>query len=178
MHTHASPAVLPRLLVSMIIAITCAVEASGASPTLMNAQDLAADSRTMRTNRQPMLILYSQAGCTWCEEARRYIVPMAIDPTTRGKAVFRQINIDSDAQLIDFNGEDSTHRAFAQTRKISLTPTVVLHGPDGQAMGEAIIGMRLPDFYGQYLMNAIESARIKIERDTSNPAQTTTTNPD
>lgn len=161
-------AILPRLLMSMIVAIACAVEAFAASPALTNANDLAEDVRVMRTNGKPLLILYSQAGCTWCEEARRYIVPMATDTTTGEKALYRQVNIDSDAKLIDLSGQGSSHRAFAQARKISLTPTVVLYGPDGQAIGEPIVGMRLPDFYGQYLMNAIESARLAIE---GKPAQ-------
>lgn len=179
MHVPASHAILPRLLMSMIVATACATvsanDALGESPALIDANDLAADVRAMRTYGQPLLILYSQAGCTWCEEARRYIVPMAADAKTGDKALYRQVNIDSNAKLIDFTGQGSSHRAFAQARKVSLTPTVVLYGPDGQAIGEPIVGMRLPDFYGQYLINAIESARRAIEANLSRAARSAAT---
>lgn len=138
--------------------------ALSAAATLPPATDLAADAKAMRANGQPMLVLYSQAGCSWCEEARRYLVPMAQAPETGTKAVFRQIDIDSDAPLSDFHGRRSTHRAFAASHKVRLAPTVVLYGPDGAALDEAIVGMRLPDFYAQYVINAIEAARSSLKK--------------
>ena len=88
---------------------------------------------------------------------------MSVAEDTRHPAIYRQIDIDSDAKLIDFGGARITHRAFARDRKVRLTPTVVVYGPDGVEMGEPIVGMRLPDFYGQYLSNAVERASIKLK---------------
>ena len=134
-----------------------------AAQGLPAAKDLAADAASMKATSRPMVVLYSQAGCTWCEEARRYLVPMSVDKDTVHPAIYRQIDIDSDAKVIDFGGAGTTHRAFARQRKVRLTPTVVVYGPDGVEMGEPIIGMRLPDFYGQYLSNAVERASIKLK---------------
>lgn len=163
MPTPESRAARPPLFMSVAAFALCVSSAFGASSALTGATDLAADLRDMRASGQPLLVLYSQAGCTWCEEARRYIVPMSSAPETRDSAVFRQVDIDSDARLTDFAGMVSSHRSFAQAGKVRLTPTVIIYGPDGKAIGEPIVGMRLPDFYGQYLLNAIESARIEIE---------------
>lgn len=158
-----SQALQARLLLSVMVAAMLASDAFGGSPGLQPANDLASDVGDAQANARPVLVLYSQAGCTWCEESRRYIVPLATGSETRDKAIYRQVNIDADTALTDFGGRNSSHRAFAQARKVSLTPTVVLYGPDGQMIGEPIVGMRLPDFYGQYLLSAIESAQQALE---------------
>ncbi|AWI77136.1 hypothetical protein CEW83_19430 [Parazoarcus communis] len=133
-----------------------------AAQGLPAAENLAQDARRMRAEALPMVVLYSQAGCTWCEEARRYLVPMSSAAETRDHALYRQVDIDSDAALVDFEGTRTTHREFARVRKVRLTPTVVVYGPDGARIGEAIVGMRLPDFYGQYLSNAVDAARTTL----------------
>ena len=122
---------------------------SAAQPSLPKAADLAIDGAAMRAAKMPMVVLYSQAGCSYCDEARTYLVPMARDPANAQRALFRQIDIDSDAALTDFAGKPTTHRHLAARL-------------EGRTLGEAIIGMRLPDFYGQYVDNAIDDARAAL----------------
>lgn len=135
---------------------------SAAALRLPAAGDLARDAVEMRTAKMPMVVLYSQTGCTYCDEARTYLVPMAQDPANAGRALFRQIDIDSDAPLSDFAGRSTTHRELARTLGARFTPTVMLLDAEGRPLGEAIVGMRLPDFYGQYVDNAIDEARAKL----------------
>ncbi len=144
----------------MAAILACVPIALSAAPlALPPATDLEHDAATMRKERVPMLVLYSQAGCHYCETARSYLVPMAA-PEVRGRhALFRQIDIDSDAALVDFSGTRSTHRAVAKAQKAGFTPTVRLLDADGRTIGEDIVGLRLEDFYGQYVDNAIEAAR-------------------
>lgn len=148
----------------LVTILACVPMGLSAAQSLTLAENFAADAVRLKQDAKPMLVLFSQRGCTWCEEARRYLVPMSTAAESRDKALFRQIDIDSDAPLVDFDGSGSTHRAFARNRNIRLTPTVVLFAPDGSALGEAIVGMRLPDFYGQYLINAIEAGRAKLNK--------------
>jgi thioredoxin-related protein len=135
---------------------------SAAQPSLPKAADLATDSAAMRAAKMPMVVLYSQAGCTYCDEARTYLVPMAEDPANAQRALFRQVDIDSDAALTDFAGQPTTHRKLARQLGAKLTPTVSVLDAEGRALGETIIGMRLPDFYGQYVDNAIDDARAAL----------------
>ena len=72
---------------------------SAAQPSLPKAADLASDGAAMRAAKMPMVVLYSQAGCSYCDEARTYLVPMARDPANAQRALFRQVDIDSDAAL-------------------------------------------------------------------------------
>ena len=43
-----------------------------------------------------------------------------------------------------------------------MTPTVMMYAPDGRSLVPAIVGVSLPDFYGQYLEQAIEVAQGKL----------------
>lgn len=135
---------------------------SATQPSLPKAADLAGDSAAMRAQKLPMVVLYSQAGCHYCDEARTYLVPMADDPANAQRVLFRQIDIDSDATLTDFAGKPSTHRRLAREVGAKLTPTVSVLDAEGRALGEPIVGMRLPDFYGQYVDNAIDDARAAM----------------
>jgi thioredoxin-related protein len=135
---------------------------SAAQPSLPKATDLALDGAAMRTAKMPMVVLYSQANCSYCDQARTYLVPMANDPANAQRALFRQIDIDSDTALTDFAGRASTHRTLAKRLDARFTPTVSVLDSEGRALGEPIIGMRLADFYGQYVENAIDEARAAL----------------
>ena len=113
----------------------------------------------MRSGRMPMVVLYSQAGCNYCDTARSYLIPMSAPDAQGRRALFRQIDIDSDAKLIDFTGAGTTHRTLAKAQKARFTPTVRVYDGNGHAVGEEIVGMRLEDFYGQHIENAINDAR-------------------
>lgn len=135
---------------------------SAAQPGLPAAADLAQDAEAMRSARMPMVVLYSQARCSYCDEARTYLVPMAKDPANAQRALFRQIDLDSDAALTDFAGQATTHRRLARTLGAKFTPTVAVLDAEGRTLGEPIVGMRLADFYGQYVENAIDEARTAL----------------
>lgn len=125
--------------------------------------DLRQESASMRSNKVPMLVLFSQVGCSYCEKARvHYIGPMATRPPWQDRALYRQIDLDSDDALTGFDGTAQTHRSFAKAAGVFVTPTVMVFGPDGKPLAEAIVGVTLPDFYGQYLEQAIEVARDKL----------------
>jgi hypothetical protein len=128
------------------------------------AQDLAADARQMREQRLPMLVLYSREGCGWCERARvHHLDPLAADPASASRVLIRQIDVDRRTALTDFAGKPGSHKDFARARKIRLTPTIELLGPDGELLAEAIVGVRLPDFYGTYIERAIDGARDRLQ---------------
>jgi hypothetical protein len=76
----------------------------------------------------------------------------------------RQINRDSDAPLVDFRGQATTHARFAAAAKVRRAPVVAFHGPTGQALADPIVGARLPDFYQSYLEEAIEASATRFRK--------------
>ncbi|MDP2794106.1 MAG: thioredoxin family protein [Sulfurisoma sp.] len=150
-----------RLMVAAILAWPPLASA------LPPARDLAADARQMREMKLPMLVLYSRAGCDWCERARRqFLDPLVADPATAGRMLIRQIDIDRRTAIADFSGNATSHQEFARGRNIRLTPTIEVLGPDGEPLTEAIVGVRLPDFYGTYIERAIDAGLGRLREKT------------
>lgn len=150
-----------RRLVAILAWLPAALGA--AEGGLATAQDLARDARDLRARKLPLLVLYSQSDCQWCERARReYLLPMQKDAAYRDRVLLRQIDLDSDAALTDFAGRRTTHREFAKGEHARVTPTVAFYGPDGARLSEPIVGMRIPDFYGAYLERAIDEGLAKL----------------
>jgi len=171
--TH-SQRIAPRQLRLCLWILTClpiwafgeaaVAQSSAASPAALTvAQDLAADANILRQSRIPMVILYSQADCAWCERARReFLVPMANEPGAAQRVMLRQVDLDRDTPLKDFAGRATTHRAFARAHKARFTPTLMFYGPDGGQLAEPIIGFRLADFYGTYIERSIDEGLILL----------------
>ncbi|MBI3524749.1 MAG: thioredoxin family protein [Betaproteobacteria bacterium] len=138
---------------------------STADTSLPITRDLSADAQLLRQRRIPLLVLYSQAGCPWCERARReFLLPMANDPASPGRVLLRQIDIDRDAPLKDFAGHATTHRAFARRQNVQFTPTLMFYGPDGKLLSESIVGFRLADFYGEFIERGIDEGLVQLRR--------------
>jgi len=136
-----------------------------AEGSLAVARDFARDGRDLSAKKLPMLVLYSQADCPWCERARReYLVPMQRDAAYRDRVVLRQIDIDSDAPLTDFAGHPTTHREFGKAERARVAPTVMIYGPGGERLSDPIVGFRIPDFYGAYLERAIDEGLATVRR--------------
>jgi thioredoxin-related protein len=108
--------------------------------------------------------VYSRKDCKYCETVKRdYLKPLSADPRYRNRVVVRQINQDSDAPLVDFRGEATTHARFAASEKVKLVPVVAFYGPQGKQLAEPIVGARLPDFYPGYLDESIEKSSLALK---------------
>ena len=135
-----------------------------ALPPVPSARNLAADGQTTRDGKLPVVVFYSRHTCGWCDKARReHLNAMAANAQTG--ALFRQVNVDSTAPLIDFSGQPTTHGAFAKRFDIKLTPTLMFFDSDGRPLAGAIVGYRIAEFYGTLIEDAIEDSRNQL-RDT------------
>ena len=134
-----------------------------AGTDLPAAQDLRADANKAARAGGPLIVVYSRKDCKYCETVKRdYLKPLTANPRYRDRVVIRQINQDSDAPLIDFRGEATTHARFAASEKIKLVPVVAFYVPQGKHLAEPIVGARLPDFYPSYLEESVEKSSLAI----------------
>ncbi len=122
---------------------------------LPRARDFQRDGR----GHKPIMVLFSRSDCAWCVQARRYLAPMAQEGASATGALYRQVDVDSDAPLVDFQGQNTSHRAWAAAEKVSLTPTVAAYGPKGQRLAPPLLGIRVPDFYADYLQQTLRQAQ-------------------
>jgi len=127
------------------------------------ARDLAADARIAAERKVPLLLLFSEAGCPWCERARQeFLLPMQRNPEYGSKVMMREVGADNSAALVDFSGNATTQAEFARRSHVSMTPTVILFSPRGNVLGEALVGFGSADYYGYFLDQRIDSALAQL----------------
>jgi len=140
--------------------------AAPACAQMVEARDLAADARLAAERKIPLLVLFSEAGCPWCERARQeFLLPMQRNPEYQGKVMMREVGTDNPAALVDFTGERTTQAQFARRHRVSMMPTVMLLGPRGETLAEPLVGFGSADYYGYFLDQRIDAALAQL-RDT------------
>lgn len=130
------------------------------------AKDLKADGDRANAEKKPILLFFNLTGCHYCRGAlREVIVPMFRDAGWRAAIEFRQITVDDGKSLIDFDGKTIENIAFAQKRKGTFTPTVMVVDGNGLLLADPLVGVANFDFYGSYVeamaKKAIEEVRAR-----------------
>jgi len=146
--------------------LTClalAILAAPAHAQMVAARDLAADARLAAQNKLALLVLFSQEGCPWCERARReFLLPMQRNAEYQAKVLMREIDIDGSAALIDFAGDKTTQADFAHRLRVSMMPTVMVFGANGETLAEPLVGFQGSDYYGYLLDQRIDAAQAHL----------------
>ena len=105
---------------------------------------------------KPLVVMVSLPGCPFCKAVREsHLAPMQRE---EGLPVV-QIDMMSRATLRDFQGASVTHEQQIDTWGIRVAPTVLFFGRRGQEVAQRLVGAYLPDFYGAYLEQRLETAR-------------------
>lgn len=130
------------------------------------AKNFKSDGDAATAARKPILIFFNLTGCHYCRGAlREVIVPMFRNAEWSTAVEFRQVNVDDGKSLVDFDGKTIENIAFAQKRKGTFTPTVMLVDGNGKLLGEPLVGIANFDFYGAYVEGlakaAIEASRAR-----------------
>jgi len=123
------------------------------------AVDLRADGTAATAARKPILIFFNLSNCPYCRGAlREVLVPMFRSAEWRNAIEFRQVTIDDGQTLTGFDGQRIGTREFAQQRKGTFTPTVMMVDGNGQLLGEPIVGVANFDFYAAYVEGLAKTA--------------------
>ncbi len=127
------------------------------TPTSLRGAALAAAGRG-----EPLVVMTTLKGCVYCELVRNsYLAPMRRE----GLVVAVQLDVqDRLSNLQNFAGDTTTPADQALAWKARFTPTVMFFGPDGQELAERLVGVAVPDFYGEYLEARLTEARGKLKK--------------
>lgn len=139
--------------------------AARAAPEIPRARDLSRDAREARESRRVIVVLFTTAGCPWCERVREgHLKPLLANPVDAARVVVREIDIDSRDALTDFTGGATTHAAFAARNEVRLAPTVMILGPGGEQLAAPLVGFGTADYYSYYLDERIMAGLAKLPR--------------
>lgn len=150
---------LPALLLSIMAfqGFISTVHAGGKDiPVAINLQ---ADGIIAREKGIPVLLEFTMAGCPFCEEIENEVLrPMLISGDYDNKVIVRNVMIDEETEITDFNGKKISYEELASRYSVYVAPTLVLVSGNGKAMGLDMVGVTTIDFYGAYLDQAIDKA--------------------
>lgn len=133
--------------------------ATPSKATLPSTASLRTSAAKAAQKGQPLVVMTSIPSCPYCDLVRNaYLGPM----TRTGEVEAVQVNIrDQTGTLEDFNST-TTPRAWSQALKARLAPTVFFFGPNGEELAERLVGVAVPELYGDYLQARLTESRKKL----------------
>lgn len=142
-------------------AATPSTQPASASVALPSPASLRAAAQAAAARGEPLVVMTTLTGCPYCDLVRNhYLLPMQRE----GKVQAVQLDIrDRRSNLQGFSGENTTPAEQARLWKARFAPTVLFLGPDGQELAERLVGVAVPDFYGDYLEARLGEARNKLK---------------
>lgn len=151
-------------VVGLVLGLCCgaigSVRAAQTVPFAADLTNIPADLAVMQAEKIPMLLFVHASYCGYCQLVdSEFITPLEKDPQYHGKLLIRRIEIDGNTALIDREGRKEGPMHFANRLGVRLVPVVMFFDAEGHAVGEALRGVTVPDFYPFYLEQGIELAQ-------------------
>jgi len=153
---------LRRLLATSLLPLLLTLPLSAASQNapaykVPRAIDLQADGRLARQRNLPILIMFSQDGCSYCDQVReQFLEPMRKSGDYTEKVIMRMLRLDSFDEIRDFDGQWREPDEIATRYRASVTPTVIFVDYRGHELAERLLGINTVAFYGGLLDDAID----------------------
>ena len=111
---------------------------------------------------EPLVVMTTLTGCPYCAIVRNhYLLPMRREGLVHAVQLDVQ---DRTGNLQGFDGQMTTPAEQARAWKARFTPTVLFFGPDGRELAERLVGIAVPDFFGEYLNARLLEARRKLKK--------------
>lgn len=115
-----------------------------------------------------LLLAVTREGCPYCAQLRREILaPMLLSGEYSDRVVIREMMMEPDTAVVDFDGRDTSTAAVAARYGVEIAPTVLLLGASGESLATPIVGVNGSGMYGYYLDQAIARAASGRPGDTS-----------
>jgi thioredoxin-related protein len=129
-------------------------------PRLINwATSLQDDVHALAGPQEFHVIFISQAGCQYCELLRKTVLrPMIRGGGLDERIVLREVSLDGDFELRDFEGRAVTGLNFAERYGAYVTPTMLFLDANGENLVKPLVGTGNIEFYGYYLEKKINEA--------------------
>lgn len=162
MFPHFQMPALRRSLLGALLPLLMILPSTAVSDTrpyykVPQAHDLVADGKLAQQTKRPILIMFSQSGCLYCDQVREeFLEPMRKSGDYKDKIIMRIIKLDSFEEVRDFDGHWRDPSDIAVRYRASVTPTVIVVDHRGHQLAERILGITTPAFYGGELDDAIE----------------------
>lgn len=157
LHT-ATPMARRRMLLGGALALATGAS-QGTEVALPLARALPQHLAAALARGLPLTVMVSLPGCPFCKVVRdSHLAPLLREETV----VVVQVDIGSTLALLDVHGQAGTHAEQVRRWGVKVAPTLLFFGRQGNEVAERLVGALLPDFYGAYLAQRLETARRSL----------------
>ena len=154
----ASPIARRRLLLGGALVLATSVS-HGAEMALPPAYAFPQHLAAALARGLPLTVMVSLPGCPFCKVVREsHLAPLLRE---QAMAVV-QVDMGSTLPLLDAQGQAGTHAEQVRRWGVKVAPTLLFFGRQGNEVAERLVGALLPDFYGAYLTQRLETARQSL----------------
>lgn len=96
--------------------------------------DLQADlQEAKKQGKQGIFLFFEMDDCPFCERMKTTILNQAdVQDAFRSKFLLYSIDINGDTEMTDFQGKDTTEKAFAFAQRVRATPVLMFFDLDGK----------------------------------------------
>ena len=123
---------------------------------LKTATSLKGELSAALQRAQPLVVMVSLEGCPFCSTVRQYhLLPLQHE----GQPIV-QVNMRSNASVLDFSGHSCTHDELVRTWNVTSAPTLLFFGSAAREVAPRLQGSSIPDFYGAYLEERLQTALL------------------
>ena len=127
--------------------------------TLQQTTDLQQLGKQVAATGKPLLLMFSQHECAFCIKLKNEVIePMLQNRAYRERLIMRELMIDENATLVDFNGRTTAGGELFEHYGMVVTPTVILVDSTGREIARRQTGVNTIEMYGWYLDEAIDAA--------------------
>ena len=123
--------------------------------------------RPQQLHPDRVLVLVAEIeNCSFCERVKQdFLLPLSRNKPWSLRFQVARIDLDSLQTMIDFAGQATSKKAFAASLGADFSPTLMFLNPlSGARVGEDIVGLVTPDFYGFYLQQQIARAHERLNQ--------------
>ena len=141
--------------------MTTTTASSPASLALPSPASLRAVAQAAARRGEPLVVMTTLTGCPYCDLVRQHhLLPL----TRAGQVVAVQLDVrDRRSTLQGFAGESTTPADQVAQWGAKFAPTVMFFDARGHELAERLVGVAVPDFYGEYLEARLEEARKRLK---------------
>lgn len=159
----------PQTLIAFILGFTLLLftHYSVADVNVDKVNDFKALSKQLKQEKLVLVLEFKTKNCRFCKQLEDEILkPMLISGDYNDLVSIKQISLDSDQQVTDFDGSLITGKQLAKRMNIIVAPTLVFLNSEGQEVSERIVGINTPEMFSAYVDAAIDEAHQTLLKPT------------
>jgi len=83
--------------------------------------------------KKGIFLFFEMDDCPFCERMKTTILNQSdVQDAFRAQFLLYSIDVNGDTEMTDFQGKDTTEKAFAFAHRVRATPTLLFFDPDGK----------------------------------------------